>query len=123
MSIKEALEETRLKTGNVGADKLHLEAKRRKEPGITREAVKLFLATDESKQLFKPLSASKGKTGAEAEAFRLQMDLIDLKNSPNQIRGKGPAFKFILVLIDVMSRFVWTAPIVNKEPATVEPVL
>ena len=123
MSITEQLKLIQLKVGNVGADKVYAEAKKRKVPGITRESVKLFLATDESKQLFKPLPESKGQTGAEAEAFRVQMDLIDLKNSPSKIRGKGPDFKYALVLVDVMSRFAWTAPLRNKESATVEPVL
>ena len=59
MTIKEELKKIQL-VGNVGADKIYLEAKQRKLP-ITRDAVKLFLATDESKQLFKPLPESKGK--------------------------------------------------------------
>ena len=123
MSIKEQLKELQLKIGNTGIDKLYQEAKRRKVPGITKEAVKLFLATDGSKQLFKPLPESKGKTGAEDEQFRVQMDLIDYKNTPAKICNRGPAFKYALVIIDVMSRRVWSMPIVNKEPATVEPAL
>ena len=55
MAIKEQLKDIQLKVGNVDVDELYLEAKRRKAPGITKEAVKLFLATDESKQLFKRL--------------------------------------------------------------------
>ena len=42
MSIKEALKEIKLKVGNVGIEKLYLEAKRKRIPGITKEAVKLF---------------------------------------------------------------------------------
>jgi hypothetical protein len=95
MSIKDALKEIQLKIGNTGIEKLHQEAKRRNVPGITKEAVKLFLATDESKQLFKPLPQSKGLSGAEAEGFRVQMDLIDMKYSPSRFRGKGPQFKYI----------------------------
>ena len=121
--LREKLKEIQLKIGNVGVKKLFLEAKRRKVPGITLDAVKLYLATDESKQLFRPLPESKGKTAAEAQQFRVQMDLIDMKYSPSRIKGKGPQYKYALVLIDVMSRFIWTAPLINKEPATVEPVL
>jgi hypothetical protein len=123
MSIKDALKEIQLKIGTTGIEKLYQEAKRRNVPGITKEAVKLFLATDESKQLFKPLPQSKGLSGSEAEGFRVQMDLIDMKYSPSRFRGKGPQFKYVLVIIDVMSRFVWTGPLINKEPASVEPVL
>ena len=121
--LMEKLKEIQLKIRNVGVKKLFLEAKRRKVPGITLDAVKLYLATDESKQLFRPLPESKGKTTAEAQQFRVQMDLIDMKYSPSRIKGKGPQYKYALVLIDVMSRFIWTAPLINKEPATVEPVL
>ena len=121
--LMEKLKEIQLKIRNVGVKKLFLEAKRRKVPGITLDAVKLYLATDESKQLFRPLPESKGKTAAEAQQFRVQMDLIDMKYSPSRIKGKGLQYKYALVLIDVMSRFIWTAPLINKEPATVEPVL
>ena len=121
--ITQQLKEIQLKVGTVGVDKLYLEAKKQKVPGVTKEAVKLFLATDESKQLFRPLPQSKGQSGAEAEGFRVQMDLIDMKYSPSRFRGKGPQFKYVLVIIDVMSRFVWTGPLINKEPSTVEPVL
>ena len=121
--ITDRLKTIQLKIGNVGIDKLYAEAKKQKVPGISREAVKLFLSTDESKQLFKPLPESKGQTGTEAEQFRVQMDLIDLKYSPSRFRGKGPRFKYILIVIDVMSRFVWSAPLLNKEPGTVAPIL
>ena len=123
MSITEQLKEIQLKIGNTGIDKLLQEAKRRKVPGVTKEAVKLFLATDESKQIFRPLPQSKGQSGSEAEGFRVQMDLIDMRYSPSRIRGLGPQFKYILVIIDVMSRFVWTGSVINKEPASIEPVL
>ena len=123
MTIKEQLKEIQLAVGNVGVDKLYLEAKKRKVPGISKEAVRLFLATDESKQIFKPLPESKGKSAAESQGFRVQMDLIDYKNTPSKMRGKGPMFKYVLILIDVMSRKVWTMPIINKEPSSVEPAL
>ena len=51
------------------------------------------------------------------------MDLIDMKYSPSRFRGRGPQFKYVLVVTDVMSRFTWTAPLINKEPSSVEPVL
>ena len=97
------MKEIQLKIGNTGLDELFLEAKQSKVLGITREAVRLYLATDESKQLFKPLPESKGKTEAEAEQFRVPMDSIDMKYSPSRIRGKRPQLKYALVLINVMS--------------------
>ena len=125
MTLIDKLKTIQLKIGNVGVDKLYNEAKKQKVEGLSREAVKLFLSTDQSKQLFKPLPESKGKTASEGQQFRLQVDLIDLKFSPSKFRNKKgtPQFRYILVLIDVMSRFVWTAPLVNKMPGTVEPPL
>ena len=123
MSLKEQLKDIQLKIGNVGIDKLFLEAKKQKVKGISREAIRLYLATDASKQLFKPLPKSEGRSASEAQGFRIQMDLIDSKFNASRFRGRGPQFKYILVLIDVMSRFVWTAPLINKEAATVEPAL
>jgi len=122
-TVIEQLKTIQQRIGNVGIDKLYAAAKKKKVPGITREAVRLFLATDSSKQLFKPLPDSKGKTGAEDQQFRVQMDLIDHKYSPSKISPGGPTYKNALVLIDVMSRFVWGAPCVSKEPSAVEPVL
>ena len=81
------------------------------------------MATDEAQQIFKPLPASKGKTGSEARQFREQMDLIDMKNSPSRFRGKGPQFKYAILIIDVMSRFEWSAPLINEEATAAEPVL
>ena len=120
MSLKERLKEIQLKIGNAGIEKLYLEAKKQKVQGISKEAVRLYLATDEAKQILKPLPESKGKTGSEAQQFRVQMDLIDMKYSPSRFKGKGPQFKYAIVLIDVMSRFVWSAPLINKEHTVVE---
>ncbi len=123
MSLTEALKEIQLKIGQTGADKLFQEAKRRKVPGVTRESVKLFLETDSSKQLFKPLPESKGKSGAESQNWRWQLDLIDYRNTPSKIRNRGPAFKYALILTEVMSRKVWTMPVTSKEPSAIEPAL
>jgi len=73
-TIIQQLKELQERIGNVGVEKLYAAARRKGVPGITREAVRLFLSTDASKQLFKPLPESKGKTGAEDQQFRVQMD-------------------------------------------------
>ena len=85
-TVSTRLREIQRDIGTVGTEKLYAEAKKRKVPGISKEAVRLYLSTDESKQLFKPLPDSKGKTAAEAEGFRLQVDLIDEKFNPSRIR-------------------------------------
>ena len=85
MTLIDKLKTIQLKIGNVGVDKLYNEAKKQKVEGLSREAVRLFLSTNEAKQLFKPLPESKGKTASESQQFRLQMDLIDLKFSPSRL--------------------------------------
>ena len=72
-TLIDKLKTIQLKIGNVGVDKLYNEAKKQKVEGLSREAVKLFLSTNEAKQLFKPLPESKGKTASEGQQFRLQM--------------------------------------------------
>ena len=122
-TVIEQLKEIQARIGNVGVDKLYAAARKKGVAGITRETVRLFLATDASKQLFKPLPESKGKTGAEEQQFRVQMDLIDMKYSPSKINAGGPSYKNALILIDVMSRRVWGLPCISKEPSDVKPVL
>ena len=58
MTLIDKLKTIQLKIGNVGADNLYNEAKKQKVEGLSREAVKLFLSTNEAKQLFKPLPES-----------------------------------------------------------------
>ena len=82
-TLKEHLQAIQRKVGNVSIEKTFLEGRRRKVPGLTRKAVRLFLVTDESKQLFKPLPESKGKTADKSQQFKVQMDLIDMKYSPS----------------------------------------
>ena len=112
----EQLRELAKKLGNPGADKLYTAARKR-GIAVTRNQIKQLLETKGSKQLFRPLPESKGKTGAEAPFTRLMMDLIEFRTAPS----KG--FKYILVLIDVFSREVFAAPTKDKTPAAVEPVL
>ena len=122
-TVTEQLNEIQERIGNVGVDKLYAAARKKNVPGVTRETVRLYLATNASKQLFRPLPESKGKSGAEDQQFRVQMDLIDMKYSPSKISTRGPSYKNALILIDVMSRRVWGLPCVSKEPSDVVIVL
>ncbi len=95
--------------GNPGADKLY-QAARKHGIRVSKDDIKNYLSVKGEKQLFLPVPPSKGKTASESIDYRMQMDLIDMKNSPS----KG--FKNILVLVDVFSRQAWAKPIKNKEP-------
>jgi len=116
MAAAEQLKDLAAELGNPGVEKLFRAAKK-KRIGVSKQEVRSFLAKVGSKQIFRPLPESKGKSVSEAEGFRVQMDLIDLKHSASL------GFKNILLLIDVFTRKVWARPVRNKEPASVAPVL
>ncbi len=116
----EQLRELSRKLGNPGADKLFTAARKRGIPA-TRNQIKQLLETKGSKQLFRPLPESKGRTGAEAPFTRMMMDLIEFRTAPSKVGRE--TYKYILVLIDVFSREVWAAPTKDKTPVAVEPVL
>jgi len=117
----ERLKALHAKLGNVGVDKLLHAARKDGLAGVNRDTVRDYLSTDSSAQLFRPLPASKGRTGSEAQGFRVQMDLIDFKG--NEATWQGADWSVILVIIDVLSRRVWAAPARSKAPAHLEPVL
>ena len=114
------LKELQKKIGDTGVDKL-LRAAKKEGLAVNRQLVKDFLSTDAPTQVFKPLPESKGKTGAEAQGFRLQADLIDY--SRRKATWNGVSYSYVLVIIDVASRRVWALPLKTKAPQHVAPVL
>ena len=114
------LKELQKKVGDTGVDKLFRAAKK-EGLAVNRQLVKDFLSTDAPGQVFRPLPESKGKTGAEAQGFRLQADLIDF--SRRKATWNGVSYSYVLVIIDVASRRVWALPLKTKAPQHVAPVL
>ena len=114
------LKELREKVGDTGVDKL-LRAAKKEGLAVNRQVVKQFLETGAPAQIFRPLPESKGKTGAEAQGFRLQMDLIDY--SRRKATWEGVSYSYVLVIIDVASRRVWALPLKTKAPQHVAPVM
>ena len=109
----ERLKQLQEKVGDVGVDKLFRAAKK-DGLKVTRDLVKDYLSTDAPSQVFKKLPESKGKTGAEAQGFRLQADLIDY--SRRKATWEGVSYSYVLVIIDVASRRVWALPLKTKAP-------
>lgn len=107
------LKQLQEKVGNVGVDKLFRAAKK-DGLKVTRDLVKDYLSTDAPSQVFKKLPDSQGKTGAEAQGFRLQADLIDY--SRRKATWEGVSYSYVLVIIDVASRRVWALPLKTKAP-------
>ena len=114
------LKDLREKVGDVGVDKLFRAAKK-DGLKVTRDLVRDYLSTDAPAQIFRKLPESKGKTGAEAQGFRLQADLIDYKT--RKATWNGTEYSVVLVVMDVASRRVWALPVRTKAPQHIGPVL
>jgi hypothetical protein len=95
--------------GTPGLEKLFKAARSRNIP-VTRQQIKEFLATKGEAQVFRPLPRSTGKSASEGVGTRFQMDLVDMSNSPSQ------GMSYILCLVDVFTRQLWTAGVTSKTP-------
>ena len=112
----QALAELSDQLGNPGAQKLYLEARRRKIP-VSRAQVQDLVKRQGQRQLFQPAQPSKGQSAAEGYSARYQADLADMSTTPS----KG--FRYFLFLVNVFSREAWAVPVRSKEPTSVAPAL
>ena len=90
--------------------------------GISRRDIQRFLNSQESYQITKPVP-KKTQTFSiisSAPNEHWQIDLVDMTKYRTR-------FHFVMNIIDVFSKFVWSFPIVNKEAVTIvknlEPLL
>ena len=112
----QALAELSDQLGNPGAQKLYLEARRRKIP-VSRAQVQDLVKRQGQRQLFQPVQPSKGKSAAEGYSARYQADLADMSTTPS----KG--FPFFLFLVNVFSRQASAIPVRSKKSADVAAAL
>ena len=99
-----------VEAGRPGADKLYAAALR-SGLAVKREAVQGFVKSQETRQVFAPAPKSGGKVTATNIDDRWQADLIDWKQMDNAL-NKG--YKYVLVVVDVFSRFAWAVPMESK---------
>jgi len=92
-----------------------------KKEGVktTLKEVKSFLAEQKVAQVFKPSPKKRGFIVAFHPKERVQMDLIDMTNYTRQNGGYG----WILIIIDVFTRFIWTYVLPKKDVASVDATL
>ena len=90
--------------GNPGVGPLWLAA-RRSGLEVTKKQVTEFVRRRGEKQVFQPVQPARGKTVAAGADTTFQMDLADLKNSP-EIR-ESVTYKFFLVVVNVFDRFAY----------------
>ena len=102
-------------TGLMSATKLHKNL-RRIYPKITLKRVKDVLARQESVQI----NSEKRRPGysniaAPDIASSLQCDLLDL----SKYKGVNRGYSWILMVVDIYSRYAWLIPLKNKKTPTV----
>jgi hypothetical protein len=102
--------------GNPGVAPVWLAA-RRAGLDVTKKRVTEFVRKRGEKQVFQPVQPARGKTVAGGADATFQMDLADLKNSP-EVR-ESATYKFFLVIVNVFDRFTYARNLKMKEPREV----
>jgi len=109
--------------GNPGVQQLWLMA-RRSGVEVTKKQVAAFVKQRGEKQIFGAVQPAQGKTVAPTLDGTLQMDLADMKNSPEGEKVKDSnVFKFFLVVVNAFDRFVYARKLKTKEPKEVREAL
>jgi hypothetical protein len=92
-----------------------------KKKGITYNEVRQFLQKQESNQLFKKKTKMRHyfPTTSKFKFEILQADLVDMSD----ISVANQNYKYLLVCIDVFSRFAFVKPMKNKKSETVTEVI
>ncbi len=98
---------------------LHI-AQRQGVAGATTKLAKEALAPDIGRQILRPPPRATGKAAATRPDSALQADLIDFSNN---LAPTSEGNRYAVVLSDVFTRELRTAPVASKDPATVARVL
>jgi hypothetical protein len=99
-----------------GLNSVYKEAKKQL-PSIKLSDVKSFLQKQDTYTLHKPIRRKfdRNKTVALGIDSDWQADLCDVQN----LQKYNDGFRYILTVIDVLSKFAWAQPVVNKKPENV----
>ena len=111
---EEELRAVWLEAGRPGVDKFYA-AVLRSGLAIMRQAAQEFVKKQETRQVFAPGPKSGGRVTASRLDDRWQCDLIDWKQMD---ASKNDGYKYIFVVVDVFSRFMWTIPTESKSLET-----
>ena len=110
MSLRK-LQELSTELGDPGVQALWLAAKRR-GLDVQRREVASWVASRSEKQVLAPPQRAAGKTTSEDDN-RWQMDLVDVSNAP------AGGWRFLLVCVNVLDRFMYARPLHTKQPQEV----
>ena len=101
-------------SGRPGARAFRTAARRGGE-NITQAEAQQFVSGQSNAQVLQGRLPSDGKVTASREDVRWQADLLDYSKKKKQPGG----FKYVLTVIDVFTRYVWTERITAKKDAKV----
>ncbi len=97
-------------------DKLYNAAKS-KFPNLKREQVENWLKSQETYSLYKPLIKKFKRNPMISSHIDQwwQSDLSDMSSLSKDNKG----YKYLLMVIDVLSKYAWAFPLKNKKPASI----
>jgi hypothetical protein len=107
--------------GAISLNNLWLHIKNKTNFKITKKDLTKWYKEQEVNQIFQKMDKSKYiPIHAQLGLGVIQADILDL----NQLNPKANKnYRYLLVIIDVKSRYVWTAPLKKKTPVEVLPLL
>lgn len=112
--LKELFYDPSLPSGFGGINSLYAAAKKY---GISKRYVTDYLSKQKAYTLHKPVirKFKRNKTWVPHQFFQLQADLADMRSLASSNYGH----KYILTIIDVLSRYAWAISIKNKKPHSI----
>ena len=97
--------------GFPGNAKLKTILKKKNDVDVSIKAIKEALKTDETQEVYKKKTKKiQGRIVSYAKNERLNADLVDMQSLSKKNKGNT----FILIVIDIFSRFVYAEPLKNK---------
>ena len=100
-----------------GPEKLYQAVKQEGKYKIGRQRIRQFLNNEDSYSLYKPIRKTfpRSKVIVNTIDSMWDGDLADVSN----IASHNDGYKFLLVLIDVFSRYLFIVPLTNKHHRTI----
>ena len=100
-----------------GPTKLYQVVKNERKHSITFKEIQEWLQDQDAYSLQKPLKYKfrRNRVVSRGLDYLWDMDLADVSNLQKENNG----IKFLLIVIDIFSRYLWVVPLLNKQHSTV----
>ena len=93
--------------------------------GVTERRIQIFLNRQQINQQIHPSFKNKQKlkpVTSKEVMNRIQMDIVDMNRNPVEI-SEDKVFRYVLVVLDVFSRFIFLRPLQSKSSTEVAAVV